>query len=327
MSSTAAVTPLPAIDIDQPKYDQSTYINRAKHFFLLTNPLNLLATNEELERAKRIVHSYRAGKPVQECGSVEELWRAKYLYDSAFHPETGEKSLIIGRMSAQVPMNTLITGCMLSFYKTTPAVVFWQWVNQTFNAVVNYTNRSGSTPISKEQLLTSYVLATGGALTTALSLNRLVKNLNPLIGRLVPLAAVAAANCINVPMMRMQELKNGVTLLDEKNNELGVSKKAAAVGITAVVASRIAMAAPGMVLTPLLIQSLEKRGFLKRFPKASAPIQTLFCGFVLIFATPLGCAFFSQRAAIGVDRLEDNVQQDIKKHNAELKEVWFNKGL
>ncbi|XP_037949304.1 sideroflexin-1-3 [Teleopsis dalmanni] len=318
---------LPKIDIDQPKYDQSTYLNRAKHFFLLTNPLNLLATNAELERARRIVSDYRAGKEVSECKSVEELWRAKYLYDSAFHPDTGEKSLIIGRMSAQVPMNTLITGCMLSFYKTTPAVVFWQWVNQTFNAVVNYTNRSGSTPISKEQLLTSYVLATGGALTTALSLNRLVKNLNPLIGRLVPLAAVAAANCINVPMMRLQELKNGVTLLDENNNEVGISKKAAAVGITAVVASRIAMATPGMALTPVLIEALEKRGFLKRFPRASAPIQTLFCGFVLIFATPLGCAFFSQRASINVSSLEADVQEDIKKKNDKLNEVWFNKGL
>jgi len=216
---------------------------------------------------------------------------------------------------------------MLSFYKTTPAVIFWQWINQTFNAVVNYTNRSGSTPISKEQLLTSYVLATGGALTTALSLNRIVKNLNPLIGRLVPLAAVAAANCINVPMMRMQELKNGVTLLDEKNNELGVSKKAAAAGITAVVATRIVMAAPGMALTPLLIQSLDKRGFLKRFPKASAPIQTLFCGFVLIFSTPLGCAFFSQRASIKVSKLEPELQEEIKKNNSDLDEVWFNKGL
>lgn len=43
-----------------------------------------------------------------------------------------------------------------------------------------------------------------------------------------------------------RELKNGVTLLDDQNNEVGISKKAAAVGITAVVASRIAMATPGM---------------------------------------------------------------------------------
>ncbi|CAD7084896.1 unnamed protein product [Hermetia illucens] len=318
---------LPKVDIDKPKFDQSTYISRAKHFFLVTNPLNLLASNEDLERAKRIVLNYRAGKPVPECKSIDDVWQAKYLYDSAFHPETGEKSLIVGRMSAQVPMNTLITGCMLSFYKTTPAVVFWQWINQTFNAVVNYTNRSGSSPISQNQLITSYCLATGGALATALSLNSLVKNLNPFIGRLVPLAAVAAANCINIPMMRMQELQNGVVLLDEKNNVVGQSRKAAATGISAVVASRIAMAMPGMVLTPMLMEYLSKRGVLKRYPMANAPIQTLFCGFVLIFATPLGCACFSQRASIKVSSLEKSVQEEIHKKNPDLEVVYFNKGL
>ncbi|XP_030562679.1 sideroflexin-1-3 [Drosophila novamexicana] len=321
------MTAIPRVDIDRPKYDQSTYLGRVKHFILVTNPLNVFASNAELERARQIVIKYRAGKEVPEASSLEDIWKAKYLYDSAFHPETGEKQLIVGRMSAQMPMNMLITGCMMTFYKTTPAVVFWQWFNQTFNAIVNYTNRSGTSPISQSQLLTSYCLATSGALGTALSLNRAVKNMNPLIGRLVPLVAVAAANCINIPCMRMQELRNGVSLVDEKNQEVGISKKAAFVGISAVVVSRIAMAMPGMTLTPLLMEKLEKRGFLKRYPRANAPIQTLFCGFVLLFATPLGCAFFSQRAAIKVDSLEAEVRDSIKKKRPELDTVWYNKGL
>ncbi|XP_063703281.1 sideroflexin-1-3 isoform X2 [Culicoides brevitarsis] len=318
---------LPQVDISKPRYEQSTYLNRAKHFILVTNPLNVLASNAELDRAARIVNDYKRGKPVPDVTSVDELWKAKYLYESAFHPDTGEKMTLIGRMSAQVPMNMTITGCMMTFYKSTPAVLFWQWVNQSFNAIVNYTNKSGGSTISNETLFYSYCAATGGAIVTALSLNKLFKNMHPLVGRLSPMISVWSANCINIPLMRFEELKTGIVVRDSNGNEIGPSKKAAQQGIAAVVFSRICMATPGMLFTPILMNALEKRNVLKRYPWANAPIQTLFCGFCLTFATPLCCALFSQIASIKVADLEDDLKEKIKKADIKDDVVYYNKGL
>lgn len=47
------------IKIDEPRWDQSTYQGRANHFFTTTNPLNLLCSDAELDKAKEVVDKYR----------------------------------------------------------------------------------------------------------------------------------------------------------------------------------------------------------------------------------------------------------------------------
>lgn len=115
------------INIDEPRFPQTTYINRAKHFLFVTNPLvrlkvfpnfparkiywffpqNVFASEESLNRAARIVKDYKAGKPIPDVKTEEELWQAKYLYDSAFHPDTGGLHNIFLRPSGSYQLMTL----------------------------------------------------------------------------------------------------------------------------------------------------------------------------------------------------------------------------
>ena len=302
----------PRLNLDQPRYDQSTFEGRARHFFVTTNPMNVLATDEELEKAKGIVLAYKAGKEDKKL-TDEQVWAAKELYDSAYHSQTGEKLFLPGRMSFQVPGNMTITGCMMTFYKSTPSVVFWQVANQSFNAVVNYTNRNASAEVTTEQLGTAYVAATTASVVTALGFNRLIA-MSPtlsagIVGRLVPLVAVAAANCVNIPLMRQQEIKKGITIETKDGKSAGLSGNAAVAAISQVIPSRVGMAAPAMFIPPVVMNSLEKSATYVRNPWLKAPTTVALTGLCLTFSTPLCCALFPQRASIELKELEPALQE------------------
>ena len=318
------------LDLGSPRYDQSTFEGRAKHFFITTNPLNSLASDDELERAKKIVKDYEKGEEDKSL-TEDEIWRAKQLYDSAFHCQTGEKLFLPGRMSFQVPGNMVITGCMMTFYKTAPAVIFWQSANQAFNAVVNYTNRNASVPVSNEQLGTAAVGATSAGVLTALAFNKLIES-NPvlqagIIGRLVPLMAVAAANCVNIPLMRKQEIDNGISISLEDGTEVGKSGNAAKAAIGQVIPSRIGMAIPGMFFPPAVMMFAEKTRLYIKNPWLKAPSTVLLTGLALTFSTPVACAIFPQQAKIGLQDLEPDLQAKLKARYPRHTSFFYNKGL
>lgn len=338
MWSTKPAAPAPApvekkaprLDLSKPRYDQSTFEGRAKHFFITTNPMNVLASDEELERAKSIVEAYRAGTEDSKL-TADDIWAAKELYDSAYHCQTGEKLFLPGRMSFQVPGNMTITGCMMTFYKSTPAVVFWQFANQSFNAIVNYTNRNASAGVTNEQLGTAYVAATSASVITALGFNKIISSSPALsggiIGRFVPLLAVAAANFVNIPLMRQQELVKGITVETEDGQFAGLSSNAAMSAIQQVVPSRVGMAAPAMFIPPVIMSKLEKTATFIKNPWLKAPATVLLTGFCLTFSTPLCCALFPQKAEIKLSELEPALQESCKTKFPGKTVFYFNKGL
>lgn len=47
------------LQLNIPRYDQSTFIGRAKHFMNVTDPRNLFVTAAQLDAAKKLVENYR----------------------------------------------------------------------------------------------------------------------------------------------------------------------------------------------------------------------------------------------------------------------------
>uniref|UniRef100_A0A668AIW9 Sidoreflexin n=1 Tax=Myripristis murdjan TaxID=586833 RepID=A0A668AIW9_9TELE len=319
-------------DIDAPRWDQSTFMGRLKHFFNITDCTTALLPDSRLDEAKLLVESCRAGS-IPPGTTEEQLHYAKKLYDSAFHPDTGDRMNLIGRMSFQVPGGMAITGAMLQFYRTVPAVVFWQWVNQSFNALVNYTNRNAASPITPKQIGVAYVTATGTALATAVGLNLYTKKAPPLVARWVPFAAVAAANCVNIPMMRQQEILNGIAVTDENGNKLGHSKRKTTVKVITMTQANLLIALYPLpflfpVILPIIMQRLEKYKFMQRITYLHGPIQVMMVGVFLVFMVPAACSLFPQRCSMAVSKLEPELRDSImSRYGESVQHVYFNKGL
>lgn len=72
--------------------------------------------------------------------------------------------------------------------------------------------------------------------------------------------------------------QHGIDVEDENRKVVGKSRIAAATGITQVVISRITMAAPGMIVLPVIMERLEKFNWFKRIQILHMPFQVMMVG-------------------------------------------------
>ena len=77
-------------------------------------------------------------------------------------------------MSSFVPMNMPIAFGMIMTTPTPFNTILWQWVNQTYNASMNYGNRNASSKYTTKDIAKSYASAVSIAIVLSLGIRKLV---------------------------------------------------------------------------------------------------------------------------------------------------------
>ncbi|XP_058049846.1 sideroflexin-5 isoform X5 [Ahaetulla prasina] len=198
-------------------------------------------------------------------GFWDELWRAQKIKQAIIHPDTNETIFMPFRMSGYIPFGTPIVVGLLLPNQTLASTIFWQWLNQSHNACVNYANRNATKPSPTSKFIQGYLGAVVSAVSIAVGLNVLIQRANQftpatrlLIQRFVPFPAVASANICNVVLMRHTELEEGIDVLDEEGNVVGSSRIAARHALLETALTRVVLPMPILVLPPIIMSLLEK---------------------------------------------------------------------
>ena len=154
---------------------------------------------------------------------------------TAIHPDTGEFIPWIMRLSSFLPCNIPIAFGFIIAKPTPFNTIFVNWVNQTYNALMNYGNRNATSLYTTEDILKSYIVASGSSIAVALGIRKALSGYsrNTVGARLILLNsfssfwACATAGYLNAFFMRKTELEKGVEIQDNDGKIVGKSKIAA----------------------------------------------------------------------------------------------------
>ncbi|GAA5804683.1 hypothetical protein HPULCUR_010186 [Helicostylum pulchrum] len=108
-------------------------------------------------------------------------------------------------------------------------------------------------------------------------------SIKPLCMKLVPFTAVAAAGTVNVFIMRGKEVRDGIHVFTEEEEQVGKPKQAG-------------------------LSALEKSEFIKARPKLVIPLNLGLIALCLITALPAAIAVFPQAGELQTESMEKKFQ-------------------
>lgn len=310
------------------RFNQKTFYGRWRHFCDVIDPRTLFTSEEKLQSSIKLLDDFKNNR-LPPGVTNKQLWEAQKVKQAIIHPDTGEKIFMPFRMSGFVPFGSPIVVGLLLPNLTLGQTAFWQWLNQSHNACVNYANRNASKPTPTSRFVAGYVGAVTSAVTIAIGLSILIKRANALkpttkmlIQKFVPFPAVACASTCNVVLMRNSELHEGIEVFDENEKVIGTSLVAAKKALKETAMTRMILPAPILIIPPAVMATLERTAFLKKNPRWHLPLNAITCTLAFGLALPVAIALFPQVSEIRRDLLEAEIQA-----RTDSEVVYYNKGL
>jgi len=323
------------VNLDSSRYDQKTFWGRFRHFIDVTDVRLMIITQQQINQAqKRITDFKQRGSPLVNPTEAKELWEAKKVVDATIHPQTGELIPLPVRLSSFVPINVVITAGMLGVSQTIAKVVFWQWVNQSYNIALNHAQRNTSNEMTTDTIVKTYAAAVAISCGVAVGLGQVVQRASVFspairtnIQRFVPYTAVATAGIANVFMMRWNETQEGIMVQDANGNDVAKSQKAGVLALSQVAFSRCMTALPVLTFPPVLMPILAQTSLMTRFPLLKVPTYLGLIAGILWTALPAAVAIFPQQAEISSLKLEPTFHNLRDKDGKPITTLFYNRGL
>lgn len=205
------------------------------------------------------------------------------------------------RLSSFVPINIPIAFGMIITAPTPFNTILWQWVNQSYNAALNYGNRNASSTYTTQDITKSYILACAASIIVALGirkgLSRYTKSMTGsklvMMNSVSSFFACSTAGMLNAWFMRQTELETGIDVVDPNNREtiVGKSKVAANRAVFETCISRYILCVP-IFIPSLCLFTIEKLHLMPRNFALKTCLELSLFFTELYLAVPLAIALY-----------------------------------
>ena len=223
---------------------------------------------------------------------------------------------------------------MVASQSTLP-LLFWSWVNQSQNALVNFYNRNASSPMANATLAMSYGAAVGSALVVAFGLATAIqRRYSPQQAKQllqwVAFPSAVVASSLNCYIVRSPELETGIPLLDAQGTNVlegATSLEAARRGVNATTASRALLQAPVYFLPPLLMSTAIAKQWVMRHPAMVVPMTTYLLLTSFGIGLPATVAIFPVMSQVNAKDVEEGFRNLRDSEGKPYETFYYNKGL